>query len=197
MHSNNQGHPGITKSEYLERLSLCSAQEFADRVGRSVEWVYSCGAQAGTPMLKVGKYLRFRNNRIDEWIAASIEWKSADFNMTEPCSVEMFTGDLQRLRRTFIPISEAAQLLAVPTTWFYSAARRNGFPLGKSGKYLVVSIGGLEYWMDECEQLTRASKPWREKRKSNIRKHLEQTAVSEGAKDNVEETRSRAARNQV
>ena len=53
------------------RNELLTAQEMADRLRVPVSWLYGQTRQKGKgtiPVLRVGKYLRFRESQVLEWL---------------------------------------------------------------------------------------------------------------------------------
>lgn len=48
---------------------LLTAEEVADRLGVSRSWVYAAVRSGEIPHLKLGRYVRFRPETIDAWLA--------------------------------------------------------------------------------------------------------------------------------
>ena len=56
---------------------------------------------------------------------------------------------LNNLDRVAVSVEEAGKLLGVSRSVAYSLARSAGFPVLKLGKRKLVSLRGLQAWIDE------------------------------------------------
>lgn len=51
-----------------ERL-LLTAEEVAEMIGMGVDWIYDQARRGRIPVVKLGRYRRFRRESIERWIA--------------------------------------------------------------------------------------------------------------------------------
>jgi excisionase family DNA binding protein len=55
-------------SQAPEKL-LLTAEEVAEMVGMGVDWIYEQARRGRIPVVKLGRYRRFRRESIENWIA--------------------------------------------------------------------------------------------------------------------------------
>ena len=88
------------KPKTVEKPRYLSAQEVAERYGLTVSWVYGCRT---LPRRKVGKYLRFREDELEEfeksWQKATPSYRTyrtkAELNIRESYNgVECFEAEV-------------------------------------------------------------------------------------------------------
>jgi len=48
---------------------LLTAEEVAEMIGMGVDWVYEQARRGRIPVVKLGRYRRFRRESIEQWIA--------------------------------------------------------------------------------------------------------------------------------
>lgn len=65
--------------------------------------------------------------------------------------MECFENNVPRLKLTY-SVAEAAQVLGVSESRMRQLVRTEGFPTVHVGRRLLVSIKGLERWVDEQAQ---------------------------------------------
>lgn len=56
-------------SQAPERKLLLTAEEVAEMIGMGVDWIYEQARRGRIPVVKLGRYRRFRRESIEQWIA--------------------------------------------------------------------------------------------------------------------------------
>jgi excisionase family DNA binding protein len=54
-------------AEYPDRV-LLTAEEVAEMLGMGVDWIYEQARRGRIPVVRLGRYLRFRRESIEKWL---------------------------------------------------------------------------------------------------------------------------------
>lgn len=77
-------------------VRLLGPQEVADFLGVKVRWVYEEAKAGRLPHVRLGRYVRFRQESIDAWLEASERRASIRPSINRPDSVSALRGPRRR-----------------------------------------------------------------------------------------------------
>lgn len=56
---------------------LLTAEEVAEMIGMGVDWIYEQARRGSIPVVKLGRYRRFRRESIEQWVTDNERGSSA------------------------------------------------------------------------------------------------------------------------